>query len=94
MLRVGLAVGQPRPALTFESQLADERTTDEATAAFFISQRSRLCGSLCATTEQLAVDDRCVLSCMRRRPTMVCKATWASQRMLPIQSATSLLVDL
>ena len=45
---------------------------DTATEAFLISQRSSLCGSLRATTQQLAVDDRRLPACRRRWP-VVCR---------------------
>ena len=72
MLWIGLTVRRPRPNITLPAQLAHELTTDETTAAVFKSQRSSLCGSLRATTQQLAVDDRRLPACRRRWP-VVCR---------------------
>ena len=71
-VRITLAVGEPRPIVALDAQLADMRTIDAAATAFFISQRSSLCGSLRATTQQLAVDDRRLPACRRRWP-VVCR---------------------
>ena len=50
-LRIALAVGEPGPILGLVDQFAIQRTMDAAIATLSISQRSSLCGSLCATAE-------------------------------------------